>query len=215
MKKLVWILLAANLAVAGYFMGRDYWPQASSEENAPLNVERLSLRSQSGSPPKRATPPRRAPEALCVEWRGLNPDEFVQAREHLKALAGERVMSFAEVPLETRHWVIFPPLPSAESAAAKLDELVAAGLEDAFVITDGDWRNGISLGLYASDDAARRRVLEVEERGVLGTRVELMPRQGTEYYFVIRSEDPEALKSLSRFKQAYPNSQQSRVACPS
>lgn len=215
MKKLVWILLAANLAVAGYFMGRDYWPQTPSEQNAPLNVERLSLRSQSGAAPKRTPPLRRAPEALCVEWRGLNPDEFVQVREQLKALAGERVMSFAEVPLETRHWVIFPPLPSAESAAAKLDELVATGLEDAFVITDGDWRNGISLGLFASDDAAHRRVLEVEEKGVLGTRVELMPRQGTEYYFVIRSEDPEALKSLSGFKQAYPNSQQSRVACPS
>lgn len=215
MKKLVWILLAANLAVAAYFMGREYWPQTPSEQTAPLNVDRLSLRSQSGDSPKRTPPPRRAPEALCVEWRGLNPDEFVLVREQLKALAGERVMSFAEVPLETRHWVIFPPLPSPESAAAKLEELVAAGLEDAFVITDGDWRNGISLGLFASDDAARRRVLEVEEKGVLGTRVEQMPRQGTEYYFVIRSEDPEALKSLSGFKQAYPNSQQSRVACPS
>jgi hypothetical protein len=43
----------------------------------------------------------------------------------------------------------------------------------------------------------------------------LLPRQGTGFYFVIRSEDPEALKSLSGIKQAYPNSQQSRVACPS
>ncbi len=213
MKKLVWILLAANLAVAAYFMGSEYWPQTPSEQTAPLNVDRLSLRSQSGAVPKRAAP-RRAPESLCVEWRGLSPDEFVQVREQLKAMAGERVMSFTEVPLETRHWVIFPPLPSPESAAAKLDELVATGLGDAFVITDGDWRNGISLGLYASDDAARRRVLEAEEKGVLGTRVEQMPRQGTEYYFVIRSEDPEALKSLSGLKQAYPNSQQSRVACP-
>jgi hypothetical protein len=150
-----------------------------------------------------------------VEWRGLSPDEFALAREQLKALAGERVMSFTEVPLEMRHWVIFPPLPSPESAVAKLDELVAAGLEDAFVINEGIWRNGISLGLFASDEAARRRVLEVEEKGVLGTRVELLPRQGTEFYFVIRSEDPEALKSLSGIKQAYPNSQQSRVACPS
>ena len=215
MKKLVWILLVANLAVAAYFAARQYWPQTPSEQTAPLNVDRLSLRSQSGAAQKRTPPPRRAPESLCVEWRGLSPDEFVQVRERLKALAGERVMSFAEVPLETRHWVIFPPLPSAASAAAKLDELVATGLGDAFVIADGDWRNGISLGLYASGDAARRRVLEAEEKGVLGTRVEQMPRQGTAYYFVIRSEDPEALKSLGGLKQAYPNSQQSRVACPS
>jgi hypothetical protein len=215
MKQIAWILLAANLAVAAFFIGRDYWPEPPAEQTTPLNVDRLSLRSQAETLPKKAPTRRREAESLCVEWRGLNPGEFAQAREQLKALAGQRVMSFTEVPLETRHWVIFPPLPSPESAAAKLDELIATGLEDAFVVKDGVWRNAISLGLYASDEAARRRVAEVGAKGVLGTRVELMPRQGTEYYFVIRSEDPEALKSLSGIKQAYPNSQQSRVACPS
>jgi hypothetical protein len=152
---------------------------------------------------------------LCVEWRGLNRDEFALVRDQLKELAAERVMSFTEVPLETRHWVIFPPLPSADSAAAKLDELVAAGVQDVYVVKDGAWRNAISLGLYANAEIARRRVSEVENSGVLGTRVELQPRQGTDFYFVIRSEDPDALKSLSGIRQAYPNSQQSRVACPS
>jgi hypothetical protein len=136
-------------------------------------------------------------------------------RDQLKAMTGERVMSFTEVPLNTRQWVIFPPLPSPESAAAKLNELVAAGVKDAFVVKDNPWRNAISLGLYANDEAARRRVREVEEKGVLGTRIEVQPRQGTDYYFVIRSEDPDALKSLGDIKQAYPNSRQSRVACPS
>ena len=137
------------------------------------------------------------------------------AREQLKALAGERVMSFTEVPLNTRRWVIFPPLPSSGAAAAKLNELTAAGVRDAFVVRDGAWRNAISLGLFANDEAASRRVSELESKGVLGTRVEVLPRQGTDYYFVIRSEDPDALKSLSGIRQAYPNSQQSRVACPS
>jgi hypothetical protein len=214
MKWITWILLVTNLAVAAYFAGEGYWAN-TPEQIAPLNVDRLSLRSPAEAASKGASPLRSESAALCVEWRGLSPGEFAQAREQLKALAGQRVMSFTEVPLETRHWVIFPPLPSPESAAAKLDELLATGLEDAFVIRDGIWRNGISLGLYASDEAARRRVLEVEDKGVLGTRVELLPRQGTGFYFVIRSEDPEALKSLSGIKQAYPNSQQSRVACPS
>lgn len=215
MKALAWLLLLANLAVGGFFIGRDYWPVTPSDQTAPLNVDRLSLRSQSAAVPKAPPPARSEPETLCVEWRGLGPEEFMQAREQLKVLAGERVMSFAEVPLEMRYWVIFPPLPSPESAVSKLHELVAAGLEDAFVVKEGIWLNAISLGLFTSDEAARRRVLEVEEKGVLGTRVELLPRQGTEFYFVVRSEDPEALKSLSGIRQAFPNSQQSRVACPS
>jgi len=215
MKWIAGALLVVNLAVAGFFVGRSYWPQAASDQNAPMNVDRLSLRGQSAPAPKGAASRRAATEALCVEWRGLTRGELTQVRDQLKAMVGERVMSFTEVPLNTRHWVIFPPLPSPESAAAKLSELAAAGLQDAYVVKGGALRNAISLGLYANDEAARRRVREVEDKGVLGTRVELLPRQGTDFYFVIRSEDPDALKSLSEIKQAYPNSQQSRVACPS
>lgn len=219
MKWFAWSLLLLNLAVAGWFVSRDYWPREATDRNASMNVDRLSLRSPTAPAPvpaKRSS--AQAPlvaEAFCVEWRGLSPEEFVQVREQLKSLAGQRVMSFTEVPLNTRRWVIFPPLPSAESAASKLNELTAAGVQDAFVVRDAAWRNAISLGLFANDEAAGRRVRELEGKGVLGTRVEVLPRQGTEFYFVIRSEDPDALKSLGEIRQAHPNSQQSRVACPS
>ena len=122
-------------------------------------------------------------------------------------------MSFSEIPLNTRNWVIFPPLPSPQSAAAKLNELAAAGVKDAFVVKDVAWRNAISLGLYANAEAADRRVRELESKGVLGTRLELLPRKGTDFYYVIRSEDADALKDLDAIKQAYPNSELSRVAC--
>jgi hypothetical protein len=216
MKWITWALLAANLAVAGFFIGRSHWPQTASAQNAPMNVDRLSLRGQSGTAGKNSAPIRiDDAETLCVEWRGLTQDELVQVRDQLKSMAGERVMSFTEVPMDTRLWVIFPPLPSPEAAAAKLSELSAAGVRDALVVRDGPWRNAISLGLYGNGEAARRRVREVESKGVLGTRIESQPRQGTEFYFVIRSEDLDALKSLGDIKQAYPNSRQSRVACPS
>lgn len=209
-------LLAANVLVAAFFIGKAYWPHEPAADVAPLNVERLSLRSQSAADSGEggSVPASAVPEAYCIEWRGLNRDEYALARDQIKALAGERIMSFTEVPVETRHWVIFPPLPTPESATAKLAELVAAGLQDAFVVKDEEWRNAISLGLYANNEAAQRRVKEAEEKGVLGTRVEVQPRQGTEFYFVIRSEDPDALKSLGGIRQAYPNSRQSRVACP-
>jgi hypothetical protein len=216
MKWIAWALLVANLLVAGFFMGRGHWPQAGSEKTVPLNVDRLSLRSQSESPASKpaSPPPAAVAESMCVEWRGLNLNEVAQVREQLKTMAGEQVMSFTEVPLKTRRWVIFPPLPSAQSAAAKLSELAAAGVQDAFVVKEGVWKNAISLGLYANDEAAGRRTREVESKGVLGTQVESLPQQGTDYYFVIRSENPDTLKSLSAIKQSYPNSQQSRVACP-
>jgi hypothetical protein len=216
MKWLTWILLGVNVAMAAFFVALSHWPQTPSTGHAPLHVDRLSLRSQAPAGPEPTkSPAAHATEALCVEWRGLTADEVVAARSQLKVLVAERVMSFTEMPLETRHWVIFPPLPSAQSAAAKLSELKAAAVNDAFVVNDAAWRHAISLGLYATAEMAARRVRELEDKGVLGTRVEVLPRQGTDFYFVIRSEDPDALKSLGEIRQAYPNSRQSRVACPS
>jgi len=57
-----------------------------------------------------------AAEVLCVEWRGLNLVNSRKCANSSQGYGGERVMSFTEVPLNTRHWVIFPPLPSPQSA---------------------------------------------------------------------------------------------------
>lgn len=218
MKWLLGGLLVLNLAVAGIYHFMPTWRAGSSEAAAPLNVDRLSLRSQSrhtDTQPPGPAPVESPTEALCVEWRGLTPDEFAQAREQLKSLAASRPMSFTETPTNTRHWVIFPPLPSAQSANEKLSELTAVGVQDAFVVKDGPWRHALSLGLYANGQASDRRINELEAKGVLGTRVELVPRKGTDFYFVVKSQDQDVLKSLSNIKLPYPNSRQSRVACPS
>jgi hypothetical protein len=214
LKRFALLLLSLNLGLAAYFLARDFLPaSAVPAERAPLNVDRLSLRSQATSRPQANAPSAPASNAFCVEWRGLSLGEFGRVREQLKDVVSERVMSFSEVPVDTRYWVVFPPLPSAEAAVLKLSEFSAAGVPDAQLVNDGIWKNAISLGLYGNDETARRRVREVESRGILGTRVELQPMQGTDYYFVIRSEDSEALKNLSELKAAYPNSQLTRVAC--
>lgn len=217
MRWLALFLLLANLAWAAFFLGRDGWTAGGAEENAPLNPSRLSLRPPPPSP-TRADVPVAAPrpdtlQAYCVEWRGLAPVELKPVRELLKGMTEERVMSFSEVPLDLRHWVIFPPLPSREAATAKLAGFAAAGIKDAFVVKSGPWDNAISLGLYAKEEAARQRVREFEDKGIPGVRIEPQAKQGSDYYFVIRSEDADALKNLNGAKAAYPDSALSRVAC--
>ena len=215
MKWVALSLLIANIAVAAGFLGLDAWRGEPTPAQAPLNADKLSLRSTARAPELAERTPINPPPspALCVEWRGLEPAEFVSVREQLKTMAGDHVMSFTEVPLENRQWVVFPPLPSRAAAQAKLAELSAVGVTDMFVVKAGTWANALSLGLYANEELARRRVRELEEKNVLGLRIEPQPKQGTAYYFVIRSDDADALKSLNEAKSAYPNSALARVAC--
>lgn len=215
MKWVALSLFIANIAVAAGFLSLDAWKSEPTSAQAPLNADKLSLRSTARGPALADRDPGKPPSspALCVEWRGLEPAEFVRAREQLKTMTGDHVMSFTEVPLENRQWVVFPPLPSRAAAKAKLDELGTVGVTDIFIVQSGTWANALSLGLYATEELARRRVRELEEKNVLGLRIEPQPKQGTAYYFVIRSDDADALKSLSDAKTAYPNSALARVAC--
>jgi len=219
MKWLLGGLLLLNLAVAAYFIAAPAWLPGADPSSTPIQADKLSLRSQARVTEAPGTQLQTAAEtgteALCVEWRGLTLDEFARVREQLKSLVSTRPMSFREIPVNTRHWVIFPPLPSARSASEKLSELTAAGVQDVFVVREAAWRNALSLGLYANAEAAARRVRELEARGVLGTRVELLPRQGTDFYFLFRSHDLDMLKSLSDLRQPFPGSRLTRVACPS
>ena len=213
MKWLALGLFIINIAVAAGFLSASQWSGTPSPQHASLNADRLSLRAASNTPATVARPASTPPPALCVEWRGLEGTDYVQAREQLKAMTGNHVMSFTEVPLESRQWVIFPPLPSPAAAQAKLDELSALGVSDLYIVKTGVWANALSLGLYANEDLARRRVRELEDKNVHGLRIEPQPKQGTAYYFVIRSDDADALKSLNDAKATYPNSTLARVAC--
>lgn len=214
MKWLALSLFIANIAVAAGFLSVDAWMGKPALSQAPLNADKLSLRSTARAPVLADRNPINPPSpGLCVEWRGLEPAEFVRAREQLKSMTGDHVMSFTEMPLENRQWVVFPPLPSRGAAQAKLDELSTVGVTDIFIVQSGSWANALSLGLYANEEMARRRVRELEEKNVHGLRIEPQPKQGTAYYFVIRSDDADALKSLNNAKTAYPNSALARVAC--
>jgi hypothetical protein len=215
--RLKWVVVAlvlANLLVAGAFLlaGRE---PGSNTVIEPLNAERIAIRpqAQARAPLPAAARPSPAGTA-CVEWRGLAPAESLRVREALKALTEGNIMSFSEVPLALRYWVVIPPLPSRAAAAAKLAELAALGVADAFVVKDAPWTNAISLGLYASEDMARRRVQELEDKGVPGARVESQAKAGSGYYFIVRSDDANALKSLYALQQNYPDSQLTRIACP-
>lgn len=213
MKRIALVLLGLNLVAAGFFLGAAYVRTFIASPPASLNVERLNLRGVSRTQILATAPPKKTATTLCVEWRGLEQAEFVRVREVLKDMTRSRIMSFTETPMNVQYWVIFPPLPSRGAAQAKVAELRAAGVTDIFLLGDGALTNALSLGLYGTESLARKRIRELEEKGVHGTRVQAQPKEGTKYYFLIRSEDADALKNLDEVKAAYPESALTRVGC--
>ena len=216
MKWLVVGLLLVNLVVGGYF----YWSQgqaaALAGQNAPLNSSKIKLlgaRVLNDSAPEPAAAASNFGEAICVEWRGLKEAELDRSREAIKQLATKRVLSVEELPVERNYWVLFPPLPSEAAAKVKMDEMSALKIKDALIIQDGVWRHGISLGVFGAEEAARTHLRALERKGLSGLRIERRARQGTSFYYMVRSEDATTLRELDEIRLNFPASTLIRVAC--
>jgi hypothetical protein len=72
-----------------------------------------------------------------------------------------------EVPVgKPTGWRVYmPPLASTDAARAMSDRLVAAGLDDLFIMPSGPDKDGIALGRFGNEAAARRRLAQVEAAG--------------------------------------------------
>lgn len=217
MKWVAGALLLANILVGAYFAWSLNQTNAQAGAYSPINAEKIVLLSSrlanNQSQPVPRNEAAQTNEPICVEWRGLGEADLQRAREAIKSLAAQRVLSAEELPVDRMYWVIFPPLPSETAGLVKLKELTALKIKDAFIIKDGNWKNGISFGLYSTEDSARRYMRELDQKGVSGLRLETKPKQGTAYYYLVRSEDAATLRDLDEIRANLPATTLTRVAC--
>ncbi len=218
MKWVAGILLLINLGVGVYFFMAQSQSDSQAVAYSPVNADKIILKSSriatEQAPVK--TSGSEAPassEPICVEWRGFGEGDLERGRQAIKALAAQRVLSVEELPVDRMYWVIFPPLPSEAAGQVKLKEMIALKIKEAFIIQDGIWKNGLSLGLFSTEDAARRYIHELENKGVSGLRLETKPKEGTAYYYMVKSEDAATLRDLDDVRQTLPATTLTRVAC--
>ena len=216
MRWLVGLLVLANILVAGYFL---LWRgEAGTAHVQTRDVGKLRILDFGTPPPAAGGPPAQngaphPPQSICMEWRGLSAAQMDQGRKAMQALASEHVLSVKEVPLQRMYWVMIPPLPSSAEATARLAQLHALGITDAALVTAAPWQNAISLGLYASEDSASRRLAELAQKGVSGLSTQTQAKTGTDYYFLIKSANSDVLQQLDGIRLAFPTTTLSRVAC--
>ena len=72
-----------------------------------------------------------------------------------------------------RGWRVFAPSQATREAAQALaDRMTAAGLDDLLVMPAGVDQNSVALGRFGSEDAARRRLAQVQAAGFADVRIE-------------------------------------------
>jgi len=206
------------LAVLG--LGAHLWLTAAAERTdfSSREQNRDEVRIVAVTPPpvaaRNSEETRRAVQALagaaCVEFSGIAAADAPRARTAFAAMQlGPRLV---ERPVEqiTRYWVFVPASPDRRGAEVRIAQLRRQGVSDVSIRPD----NAISLGVFSSEEAAKRFLASLEAKGVRGAEAGPFVRELREIAMLVREPDTETVARLTLLQRDYPGTALRAVACP-
>jgi len=209
-----------RLAIAAIAFGAHLWlasaterPDFSTREKNRDDVRIVAVTSPAVAE-RNAEETRRTVQSLagaaCVEFSGIAGNDIPRAREAFNALQlGERI-SERRVEEITRYWVYMPPARDRRSAEVNMAQLRRQGVNDMSIRPD----NAISLGVFSSEEAARRFMTSLEAKGVKGAESGPFARETREIVMLIREPDTETVARLTVLQRDYAGAQLRAVTCP-
>jgi hypothetical protein len=173
MRAVAILLLLANMAVAAYFLVADRTaPRETDPSRQQINADAIRVLA-TGSDAlalsrARSTEDSRKPSVLsCATLSSLQETQVASAETRLASLGlGERLSRTDAGGGASSYLVLIPPIPRRADLNRRIDELIATGISDHFVIADGELRYGISLGFFKTEDAANRHLAYLKGKGV-------------------------------------------------
>lgn len=133
--------------------------------------------------------------ALCLQYTGMTSTQAQGVLQAARGVTALRVRTSGGAP--GAWWVHLPPQGDAAAAERRAAELRAAGVQELFVVQDvGPTQNAISLGLFRTEEAAKRQVDALGKRGVQGVRV--TAREGSGAAQVELSGPPDVVERFVR-----------------
>jgi len=209
------LLLIAVLAFGGHLWLTTY---AEKSDFSARERNREEVRIVAITPPlvaaRKAEESRRTVQSLagaaCVEFFGIGAADAPRLREAFEALhLGERLME-RRVEEITRYWVFVPPAKDRRAAETLMTQLRRKGVGDMSVRPD----NAISLGVFSTEEAARRFLTSLESRGVSEAQQGPFVKELREIVMLVREPDTETLARLALLQRDYAGTQLRAVACP-
>ena len=212
---LFFVLLVACIALGAHIVltRPAHVPDVSSRERNAADVRILAV-----TPPetaaRNAQETRRAVQALagaaCVEFSGFAQADLPRAREAFAALRlGDRLTERRNEDV-SRYWVFIPAARERRSAEQAMAQLRRQGVADVSLRPD----NAISLGVFSTEEGARRYLGQLQGRGVQGAEVGPFSRETRDTTLLVRDPDTETVARLTILQRDFPNAQLRAVACP-
>jgi hypothetical protein len=145
-----------------------------------------------------------------VEFAGIAPADLPQAREAFAAMQlGDRLVE-RKVEEITRHWVYVPAARDRRTAEQSAATLRGRGITELSIRPD----YAISLGVFSTEEAARRFLAQVEAKGAKGVVSGPFSKEVKDSVFLVREPDTELVARLALLQREHAASTLRAVPCP-
>jgi hypothetical protein len=177
----------------------------ASEAQSPAPTQASQARSE----------PTPVPRAQCLEWGMFEVSAVSRAEELLAQRLPEINVTRDSPEGVARFWVFIPAAGSLEETQARLARLQKKGAGDVVLVRDDpELRNAVSLGIFSSAAAAKRRLAELERLRIRGARVLERRAGGAAIQLLLRDVDPALRPNLDALVGEIPNTELQEIDCP-
>ena len=216
MRLLFLLLLAANLALFGwwaYYAPSDATadPEPQRRQVSPEKIRLLEgkeLKALAATKPAPAAGAAPAAAGACIEWGGFAVAEAPKAEQALAPLALGARLSQRRSEETAGWWVFIPPQGNRAAALKKTAELKTLGIEEFFILQDeGKMRWAVSLGVFSSEDAARKHLEVLRAKGVRSAQSGERDTQVVKIWLQLRGADAGQQAKLRESAQGFPGTE--------
>jgi hypothetical protein len=208
------------LLIAAIAFGFHVWLTAKTETSDYSAREknrdevRLVAVTSSATAARNAEDARRTMQSLagsaCVEFSGIAAADAQRARDAFNTLQLGTRLAERRVEEITRYWVFIASVRDRKTAETTMANLRKQGVSDMSIRPD----NAISLGVFSTEEAARRFMTSLEAKGVKGAEAGPFAKEMRELVMLIREPDTETVARLTILQREYPGAQLRAVTCP-
>lgn len=229
MKWVVWLLILVNLGLFGYFKLNESHPveivvgheAIQADKIKILTAEELAAMSKKNEaapvPAPVAQQPIQPPtpmQTACYEWGSFSKASIPRARSILEKFSVTSELKETATQEATRYWVYIPPLPSAEKAQAKFNEVRAMGVSEIFVVQEPQWRNAISFGVFKDETLATKLLEDLHARGIKSAVKGTRNHESGQSIFLIKDVTENVAEEIGKLQPDFPGSELKKITCP-
>ena len=215
MKWLFGLLLVASL---GFFAFMQWgWTGAgdskSQQPQPPFNSEKIKLlpaASFSDSPAQSAVQSASA----CMEWGDFSGSDLTRATEALSALKLGNNLSQRQVEHTIGYWVYIPPAKNSAEVEKTVAQIKKLGLEEYFVVQEaGTWQNAISLGVFKTEEAARKFRESIKVKGLESAKAGERMSKHNFTVFTLKDANTGLAEKMTALQKDFPDSELKTATC--